>query len=237
MNNHEIHREVTVYHLINYGKIKYPLFCILLSFACLSLIGCAGWFNVKDLKADSLDEANGFSSAILLHVKLLTKFEPKSGFDPPNNSSVYFTGVNDKTGSSLDWLDNERMINKVRTDTGFIYESVFVGQVRPNKNDTLWSLSFHYSGSSSPFIINKGFALKPGELLYLGTIEIFEDCTVKPNWKPAPASLNTPPNTLIKDVPTKFSFNSFGTDIQLFQTKYPRLYQKFINNIDTVSWK
>jgi hypothetical protein len=215
---------MATHHQGIFKKFKNILYILLLLLVVVSLSGCAGWFNVRNLTADNLDE--GFSSVVLARVKIVDK----TNLLTDSHVQLHFLSrMNNEP--RFDWIHSTKKQPGTWTkqDMGSVYEAVLVGQARPGEYELVNCHIFRgsYAVNANMEKTPLKFTLKQGEALYLGTIEVVV-------------------NTVTFGENKVFYNYSYGTsnnpqtraaDMRSFQTSYPQLYQKFGNRTNTVSWK
>jgi hypothetical protein len=216
---------MTIHHRGLLKTYKTILFQFLLILVVFSLSGCAGWYNVRNLSNDSLDE--GFSSTVLARVRIIDK----TNLLMDSHVQLHFLSRKDNE-QRFDWIYNtkkEQTARWIKKDGVSIYEGLLVGQARPGDYQVVNCHIFQGSYAVNAAMEKKPlkFALKQGEILYLGTIEIVI-------------------NTITfagREVNYNYSYVAFSNsatqsaDRELFQTLYPQLSRKFGSTVNAVSWK
>lgn len=107
--------------------IKQWIMVVIAVIGIMLLSGCSGMFNMKNLKADSLDD--GFFSIVVLNLTL-TDTTGKKLFDSPRLVQAFFATTRDKQPTT-DWVYSAINAKWPRKDGTTSHNGLYTGQARP----------------------------------------------------------------------------------------------------------
>jgi hypothetical protein len=211
---------------ISYELKKFMQFLSILLVVAIS--GCSGLFNMKDIKGDIMDD--GFSSVVMLKLKITDKTNVFYERSP----QILLTSLRNNN-PTIDWISGYKAESWTKKDNISYYENLIIAEAKPAAY--LISTCNLTAGDYSMNIVleNKGyrFTVKPGEIIYLGTLEVL---ILNPSDK-KPSTSGVVSSIYDYTAEIKNAAGEFDKDIAQFKKLYPQLSRLSDDKINSVRWK
>jgi len=189
--------------------------------------GCAGLFNIKDIRGDALDE--GFTSIVLIRIKIADR------------TNVFFERlpqillVSRRDGNpTIDWISSYKNEQWIKKDVVSYYDRLIIAEARPS--DYLIASCILTAGNYNINIEleKKGlnFSVKPGEIMCLGTLDVTIFGLEVTGSNTAGRTFTYNYSALMKN-----SRDEEKNDLAEFKNRYPRVYKNYSEKINSVKWK